>query len=280
MLYDPTIFQGTAAHYVQGRPPYSRALAATLAAELGLDGTGRLLDAGCGPGSITIELASYFEQVVGLDPDPDMLAAAAERAAAAGIANSSWVQALAEDIPQLKLGAFRLVTFGQSFHWTDRERVAEAVYEILEPGGALALIVHTHDGRPKPPGPGHPPIPHDAIRALIQRYLGPHKRAGQGFPPQHADRIEDALARTRFGRPHSIFCAGRADIVQDIDGVLDNYLSTSFAAPHLWGDRLPAFEADLRAELAAHSPSGLFWDWPGDTEIMLARKPVDDKMTR
>jgi hypothetical protein len=34
-------------------------------------------------------------------------------------------------------------TFGQSFHWTDEQPVAEAVYDMLEPGGALAIIVHT-----------------------------------------------------------------------------------------------------------------------------------------
>jgi SAM-dependent methyltransferase len=284
MPYDPTIFQGTAAYYAHGRPAYSRELAATLAAELRLDGAGRLLDVGCGPGTLAITLADRFAQAIGLDPDADMLAAAADRAAAAEITNVRWVRALAEDIPTLDLGTFRLVTFGQSFHWTDRERVAETIYDILEPGGALALIGHAHDGRPQPIGPGHPRIPHDAILALIARYLGPRKRAGQSFPPEHADRIQDALARTRFGAPRSIFCSGRPDIVQDSDGVLANYLSTSFTAPHLFGERLPAFEADMRTLLAAHSPSGLFWDWPGDTEIILARKPgnrrQDDKMTR
>jgi SAM-dependent methyltransferase len=273
MPYDPTIYRGSAAYYACGRPPYSRALASTLAAEVGLDGTGRLLDVGCGPGTISIELAHDFEEVIGLDPDEDMLAAAADRAAVAGIDNIRWMQALAEDIPTLDLGRFRLVTFGQSFHWTDRERVAEAVFEILEPGGALALIVHAYECRPQPAGPGYPPIPHDALRTLIERYLGPRRRAGQGYASQHADRHEDALARTRFGKPRSIFCAGRADIIQDINGVVANYLSTSFAAPHLFGERLDAFTADVRAELAGRSPSGLFWDWPGDTEILLARKP-------
>jgi hypothetical protein len=43
-----------------------------------------------------------------------------------------------------------LVTFGQSFHWTDEARVAEAVYDMLEPGGTLALIVHTPEGRSRP----------------------------------------------------------------------------------------------------------------------------------
>jgi hypothetical protein len=137
----------------------------------------------------------------------------------------------------------------------------------------LALIVHTHAGRPQPVGPGHPPIPHDAILALIDGYLGPRRRAGQGYASSHPDRFEDVLARTRFGTPRSIFCAGRADIIQDIDGVLANYWSMSFAAPHLFGKQLQAFEADLRAELVYYSSSGLFWDWPGDTEILLVRHP-------
>ncbi|HEY3228875.1 MAG TPA: methyltransferase domain-containing protein [Roseiflexaceae bacterium] len=272
--YDPTIYRGSAAYYARGRPPYSRALVTTLAAEVGLDGSGRLLDVGCGPGVLTIAFAGHVAEAIGLDPDAEMLAEGARRAVQGGITNIRWLQALAEDIPTLDLGRFKLVTFGQSFHWTDRERVAEAVYEILEPGGALALIVHAHAGRQQPRGPGYPPIPHDAIRALIERYLGPRRRAGQGFAAPPADQIEDALARTRFGAPRRIFCAGRPDIVQDIDAVLANYFSTSFAAPHLFGDQRERFEADVRAELAARSPSGLFWDWPGDTEIILASKPA------
>jgi SAM-dependent methyltransferase len=273
MPYDPTIYQGSAVYYAPGRPPYSRALVATLAAEVGLDGSGRLLDVGCGPGVLAVTLAGRFAEAIGLDPDAEMLAAGARRAAEAGIDNIRWVQALAEDLPTLDLGKFRLVTFGQSFHWTDRERVAEAVYDILEPGGALALIGHAHAGRPQPSGPGYPPIPHDAIHALIERYLGPGRRAGQGFWTDPVERHEAILARTHFEAPRQIFCAGRPDIVQDIDGVLANYFSASYAAPHLFGDRREQFEADVRTELAAGSPSGLFWDWPGDTEILVAAKP-------
>jgi len=274
VAYDPTIYLGTAAHYVRGRPPYSDSLPAVLAAELGLDGSGRLLDVGCGPGVLTVQLADCFEEAIGIDPDPDMLAAGARRAAEAGLDHVRWIRALAEDIPSLDLGTFRLVTFGQSFHWTDRERVAETVYEILEPGGTLALVVHDVEDRPVPAGPGYPPIPHEAIRALVTAYLGPRRRAGQGFSRTHPDRYEDALGRTRFGRPYSIYAPGRPDIVQDADHVLSNYLSTSFAAPHLFGDRLEAFERDVRAELAARSESGLFWDWPGDTKIDIARRPA------
>lgn len=272
MPYDPTLYQGAAAYYARGRPPYSALLVPTLEAELGLDGSGRVLDVGCGPGILTTELAGCFDEAVGLDPDEDMLAEGARRAKKARLENVRWVRALAEDIPQLDLGYFRLVTFGQSFQWTDRERVAEAVYDIVEPGGALALIVHAHEGRPAPSGPGYPLIPHDEIHELIRRYLGPRRRAGRGFRNDPPDRYEDALARTRFGAPDSLFAPGRSDIVRDIDDVVAAFFSMSFAAPHLFGERRDAFEADLRALLAARSETGLFWDWPGDTGIMLARK--------
>jgi hypothetical protein len=55
--------------------------------------------------------------------------------------------------------------------------------------------------------------------------------------------------------------------------VLSGYFSLSSAAPHLFGDRADDFAAEVRSLLAARSPQGLFWDWPGDTEIVLARKP-------
>jgi len=279
VTYDPTIYQGSAAFYARGRPPYSGALESTLTVELGLDGSGRLLDIGCGPGILAVALAPLFTEAVGLDPDADMLAEAARRATDAALLNVRWVQALGEDIPNLDLGSFRVASFGQSFHWMPREVVAEAVYDLLEPGGAIVLIVHTVEGRPVPEGPGYPPIPHELIRDLIKSYLGERLRSGQGFVSYPPDRYEDALARTRFGTPEVVFAPGRDDLVQDIDGVLANYYSMSFCAPRLFGDRLDAFEADLRTQLVANSATGRFWDWPGDTEILIARKPTQGGST-
>jgi SAM-dependent methyltransferase len=274
MPYDPTIYLGSAVHYVKGRPPYSSELTAAFVRELGLDGRGRLLDVGCGPGVLTIPLAHLFEEAVGLDPDPDMLTEASRLAAEAGVDGVRWVRGLAEDLPALGLGPLRVVTFGQSFHWTERERVAEAVYDLLEPGGALALVVHQYEDSARPPGPGHPPIPHDAIHSLIADHLGSRRRAGQGFAGPPGDRFDVVLARTRFGPPRTVRVPGRPDLVQDVDGVLSNYLSTSFAAPHLFGDRLDEFIRDFRATLLAISPEGLFWDWPGDTTIDIVVKPA------
>jgi SAM-dependent methyltransferase len=278
--YDPTLYKGSAPYYLRGRPPYSLALPETLAEECGPDGTGRLLDVGCGPGVLAVELAPLVSEAVGLDPDADMLAEAERHARRNRVTKVRWVQGLAEQIPDLGLGTFRLVTFGQSFHRTDRERVAESVYDILEPGGSVAMVAHTADDRPEPPGPGFPRIPHDEILSLVDTYLGQRRRSGQGYTSPPTDRWEAALSRTRFGQSREVLAPGRPDIVQDADGVLANYLSMSYAAPHLFGDRLGDFESDLRQLLAARSGSGLFWDWPGDTAVVIATKPPSAKPAR
>ncbi len=270
--YDPSTYQGAAAHYRYGRPAYSPRLEALLTEELDLDGSGRLLDVGCGPGTLTVRLAHLFEEAVGLDPDPAMITEGRRAAQEQGIANIAWIKAQAEDLPGAAPGPYRVVTFGQSFHWTDEVRVAEAVYDMLESGGTLALIVHTVEGRAVPPSPGPPPIPHAEIKALVQKYLGSTKRAGQGIVPVRTHRFEDALARTRFGTPRVIFIPGIPDLVRDSESVLSGYFSMSYSAPHLFGDRVEAFANEVRELLRARSPEGLFWDWPGDTEVVLALK--------
>jgi SAM-dependent methyltransferase len=271
--YDPTIYLGSAAHYRYGRPAYSPELEAVLTQKTGLDGTGRLLDAGCGPGVLTIRLAHLFERAVGLDPDARMLAEGCRAAEEKGVTNIRWVQGLAEDLPAVAPGPYKLVTFGQSFHWTDEQQVAEIVYDMLEPGGALALIAHTVTGRPRPQDPGVPPIPHDDLKALVAKYLGSTRRAGQGTAQERTHRFEDVLARTRFGVPQQLFVPGIPDLLRDSESVLSGYLSLSSSAPHLFGDRLGDFAGEVRALLASRSADGIFWDWPGDTEVMLARKP-------
>ena len=89
--YDPTLYEGGAKYY-WARPPYAENLPQILEEKLGLDGRGRLLDAGCGPGPLALLLADRFEQVIGLDPDPGMLAEAARNAHDRGIRNVDWVQ--------------------------------------------------------------------------------------------------------------------------------------------------------------------------------------------
>lgn len=273
MAYDPTTYSGAAAHYRLGRPPYSPQLETFLADGLALDGSGRLLDGGCGPGILTLRLAPLFAESVGLDPDADMLAEAKRDADELGLTDVRWIQARAEDLPDAAPGPYRLVTFGQSFHWTNEHEVAEAVYDMLEPGGELALIVHTVEGRHMP-APAGAPVPHAEITALVEKYLGSTRRAGQGTAPVRTHRFEDVLVHKRFGASRTVFLPGVANLLRDGESVLAGYFSFSWAAPHLFQERADAFAAEVRDLLAARSPNGVFWDWPGDTEIVLARKPL------
>jgi SAM-dependent methyltransferase len=262
------VYASSAAHYLRGRPPYSAQLLDVLRDELGLDGTGLLVDVGCGPGVLVVQLAAAVATRIGIDPEPAMLAAAAGHADARDV-GAQWIRARAEDLPALDLPPARLVTFGQSLHWTDQEPVIDAVYDVLEPGGAIAVIAHDIEAGPPPIDPPAPPIPHDEIHALIRRHL-----ANDSAPrPARMDRVEDALARSRFGTSRQVLAPGRTDLVRGADDVIAGFLSMSFAAPDLFGAGLDAFVADMRALLAESSPTGRFWDWPGDTAVVLAAKP-------
>jgi hypothetical protein len=60
--WDESLYAGSAFHYGIGRMPYPQRLAQAIGDELGLDGTGRLLDVGCGPGSLTLLLSSRSDR--------------------------------------------------------------------------------------------------------------------------------------------------------------------------------------------------------------------------
>ncbi len=273
MECDPTQYLGAAPYYLRGRPGYSADLPSVLADELGLDGTGRLVDVGIGPGTVGVQLARLFDRVTLLEPDQDMLAAARSHAAAAGWSSANFVRATAEDLRELGLSPVHVISFGQSFHRTNRLVVAETVYQLLEPGGSLVLISHD-PSRPAPPArAGTSPIPHEQIRELITTFLNSKLRSGNRLVADYsAEGFEQTLQRTSFGTPRTVFAAGRPDIIRDADGVLAGCLSMSYAAPHLFGPRLDEFIAAPGELLEPHSPTGRFWDWPGDTEILIATR--------
>ncbi len=277
--WDETLYLGSAPYYVRGRPPYAPGLADALRRILSLDGQGRLLDVGCGPGVVTLPLAHCFTAVVGLDPDPGMLAEGARRAAEAGIANITWVRARGEDLPA-GLGSFRVATFAQSFHWMDRDRVAALVFEMLEPGGALVHVsdvkVKGNEARDRPNDKlPHPLPPYEAIRELIRRYLGPVPRAGQGLLRYGSPDGEAIVLRNAgFQDPERVVIPAGGAQVRDVDDVVAWVYSLSGSAPHLFGDRLAEFEADLRHLLHDVAPSGLFAEQPPDTEIFIWRSPA------
>lgn len=271
--WDETLFEGSAPFYAQGRLAYAADLAERLAEALGLDGQGRLLDVGCGPGSLTLVLAGLFREAVGLDPDAGMVAEAARHAQELGIANIRWVRAMAEELP-LDLGNFRVVTFGQSFHWMDRDHVAATVREMLEPGGAFVLIADLKDPLPELPADAPYPVPPFAeIRALVERELGTVRRAGQGVLAHGSPGGEGVvLANAGFGDMERLVLPVPKPIVRTADDIVAWVFSLSYSAPHLFGSRRNAFETELRDVLHATSPEDRFSEAPPDTEVRIWRR--------
>lgn len=271
--WDDTLFSGTAAYYERGRLPYAPGLADALAEELLLDGAGRLLDVGCGPGTIALSLAHLFGEIVGVDPDSGMIAEAGRGAAGRGVgAKTRWVRARAEDLPA-GLGTFTVATFGQSFHWMDRDLVAATVRDMLLPGGAL---VHIADLKTEPrtvDGMPHPAVPYARVDDLVKRYLGPVRRAGRGVLAQGTPGQEDEVfVRAGFSGPRRLVVPGGQVLERTFDDVVAWVFSMSFSAPHLFEGRRDDFETDLRLLLRETSPSGRFSERAPSTEVFVWRK--------
>lgn len=250
-----TLYAGSAPYYARGRLPYAPELAEALRDELELGGTGRLLDVGCGPGSLAVVLAPLFAEVVGIDADAAMVAEADRL----GIPNARFVRLRAEELPA-GLGTFRVATFAQSFHWMDRPRVAAAVRDLLEPGGALVhLSATTHRGVGGDEGLPAPQPPREEIDALVRSYLGPVRRAGRAaIPGGTASGEDEILAAAGFGGPRRLEVGGGHVFERSEDEVVASVFSLSSAAPHLFGERLDEFELELRELLRRASPEGRF----------------------
>ncbi len=266
--WDPTLYAGSAAHYAAGRIPYPPQLASALVDALELNGTGRLLDVGCGPGSLTLLLAPHVAQAIGIDADPDMLVEAERLARQQQLTNTIWRHLLAEDLPA-DLPTMDVVTFAQSFHWMDRRRVAVAARGLLAPGGALVHVhATTHQGiedgaSEETPtarsGLARPRPPWSAIADQVRRYLGPQPRAGQSVLPAGIGGGDEAAiyGAAGFTDPQRFHVPGPR-VERTVEQVVAAVHSLSSAAPHLFGHRLDAFDTDLRDLLAASSSTGQF----------------------
>jgi SAM-dependent methyltransferase len=271
--WDVSLFSGAAKYYDQGRLPYARGLADAISGILPPGERGRLLDVGCGPGTLSLRLAGIFSSAVGIDPDPEMIAEARLRASAAGDTAAEFIQARAEDLP-MDLGIFEAAVFGQSFHWMDQDLVASAIRGMLTPDG---LFIHVADRKDAPPwdrsGLADPAPPYDEIRDLVRKYLGPVRRAGRGVLPDGTKDGEKAvLARSGFAGPEKIIVPGGEVVPRSFDDVTAWVHSQSGSAPGLFGDDLAVFDADLHALLARAAPGGLFAEHVPDTEVRVWRR--------
>src|SRR5262245_12817859 len=137
-------YAGAGWYYAEYRDRVSAELITLLAEQLGWSTRDRVLDLGAGPGQLSLLVAPFVAEVVAIEPEPDMLAEGARRAAIAGVSNVRFVAGSSDDLPALRssLGLFRAALMGQSFHWmVDKDRVLEDLSEMIdEAEGAIAFV--------------------------------------------------------------------------------------------------------------------------------------------
>lgn len=158
-----------------------------MAALCGLDGTGALLDLGCGPGQLAAAFRPHMAAALGMDPEPEMLDLARRMAPGIEFRHGS----SADLAPGL--GPFRLVTIGRAFHWMDRAETARRLDGLIEPGGALTLF-----------RTDHPDLPDNAWRAGFRQVVDAAVIGGQraawrqpGWVPHEAVLLDSAFSDLR-----------------------------------------------------------------------------------
>ena len=116
----------------------------------------------------------------------------------------------------------------------------------------------THEGIDPDGDLPFPRPPRDVVARLVERYLGPVRRAGQGVLPSGTSGGEDDVFRAAgFSGPSRIEVPGRV-VERSVEEVASSIYSLSSSAPHLFGDRLAEFDADLRALLNEAAADGRF----------------------
>src|ERR1700744_1081964 len=140
-------FATTVPLYQEFRPPYPAEFFRTVAKRLGFTQQHKLIDLGTGPGLLALGFGPYVGRIIGVDPEPAMVAAARENAAREG-KRFTLIEGEAEALPA-EIGRFDVVTIGRALHWMDAAAVAAMFDRLLTPDGIIVVCASgsAADGR-------------------------------------------------------------------------------------------------------------------------------------
>jgi len=135
---DPTVqrFSGFADVYDRYRPSPPAAIAEILCRLAKTSLPALVVDLGCGTGLSTRYWADKAQQVIGIDPTPDMLQQARQTAAPPHLTFRQGTS----DATGLAEHSADIVTCSQSLHWMDPWLTFREVQRILRPGGVFAAF--------------------------------------------------------------------------------------------------------------------------------------------
>ena len=234
-------FDSTVPFYARYREPYPASFFREVAGREGVKGTERLIDIGCGPGSLAIGFAPYVKSCVGVDVETEMLEAARVEAARAGV-HIELVQARIEDLPA-DIGHFQAVTIGRALHWFDRDEALAVLERIVGVDGWIAICGTRGYSAA---GQGWTGKFHDVRRAW----------SSDPDETRYHINLEEWFRGSRFRKVEDIEVSETQQVT--IPDLIGRALSLSTTSPEVLGDRRPAFEAALQEALEPLSVGGVF----------------------
>lgn len=255
--YMPERFDGAVEHYVAARLTYAPKLINWLAQDTSVAGK-RVLDLGCGPGFIANAIAPQADTVLGLDPSPNMVAAAQ----AAAPLNAKFAIGSSEDLSMV-LAPVQLVTIGRAFHWMDRVQTLNDLDPLISTGGAIALITDR---------PSKAPINSwfDAVNAVAKSFAVRDEynqyRASEDWVSH-----EEILAKSTFDDLRSISVYQIHEWT--FEKVVRFTLSRSSTTEALLGDTRIEMETAMREALAPFGPEP--WTSLNKHIALIARRSAD-----
>lgn len=254
-----SMFAGTIGFYRRYRPGIPETVAAVLDQAAPKRSPRRLLDVGTGTGLVVEALLGDFDDIIATDNDPDMIAAAqaALRPALPEGTSLLLIEATAEAFTPPPGWRADLVTICRAFHWLDQPTVLRRMDAQVAPDGAVAIF-----GDNSFWAAGNPWK--TAVRQVIQDFLGEQRRAGSGSFQHHDRPYSEIMAESPFHEVEETRVSVRR--VWTTESILGYLYSTSFAAPHLFGDRLDDFEQAVQATLAELSDNDTFEE---DNEFLI-----------
>lgn len=239
-------FATIAEFYEQYRPPYPAEFFGAIAKKLTLDKRHALIDLGTGPGVLAIGLAPYVGRVVGVDPEPAMLAAARAASTRAG-AEVNFIEGRAEELPA-DIGSFDVVTIGRALHWMDHKALGPVFRRLVAPGGAI-LICASFSAR-------------DGSNPWLETYDTARRRWSDedllsvSRRGEHAHRNPaDVLGPLEFDVVDTI----RVEAAHEVNAadLARRVLTFSSSSPAALGDKADAMLADIEARLVSFSRNGV-----------------------
>jgi len=248
--FNPELYKGTHEYYAKYRPTIPEEVISVIVEHFDIRPTDRVLDIGCGTGQVALAMEGKCGEMVCLDPDPEMLKWA-KKTTEGFKTKLIWFNYGAEDLRKTKerLGIFKLATICRSFHWMDQEQVLDILDDLIEEDGGVAVFGD------KSLWTGGEEW-QQAVKKAVQRFLGKERRAGKGKFEVPDKLWGDIMARSafRFIAIHDV----PIERSWDAESIIGYLFSTSFAAPHLFGNQLDRFKEKIESTLFSINPKGVF----------------------